>query len=59
MNIIVAKEFDLHGPFRFYKEFAMADELPNKGQVDVASLILSTLSYRDSTREFALASSRS
>ena len=50
----VAKEFELRAAFRFHKEFAIADKLLNKGLVDVAPLILSTLSYRDSMREFAL-----
>jgi L-idonate 5-dehydrogenase len=59
INMIVAKEFDLRGAFRFHEEFAMAVEFLNKGLVDVKPLISATLSYRDSARAFALAADRS
>jgi len=59
INVIVAKEFDLRGAFRFHEEFAVAVELLNKGLVDVKPLISATLSYRDSARAFALAADRS
>jgi L-idonate 5-dehydrogenase len=59
MNVIVAKEFDLRGAFRFHEEFAVAVELLNKGLVNVKPLISATLSYRDSARAFALAADRS
>ena len=58
INVIVAKEFDLRGAFRFHEEFAVAVELLNKGLVDVRPLISATLSYRDSARAFALAADR-
>jgi L-idonate 5-dehydrogenase len=59
INVLVAKEFDLRGAFRFHEEFAMAVELLNKGLVDVKPLISATLSFRDSARAFALAGDRS
>ena len=59
MNVIVAKEFDLRGAFRFHEEFAVAVELLNKGLVDVQPLISATLPYRDATRAFKLAADRS
>ena len=59
INVIVAKELDLRGAFRFHEEFAVAVELLNKGLVDVKPLISATLSYRDSARAFALAADRS
>jgi L-idonate 5-dehydrogenase len=59
MNVIVAKEFDLRGAFRFHEEFAVAVELLNKGLVDVKPLISATLPYRDATRAFKLAADRS
>ena len=59
INVIVAKEFDLRGAFRFHEEFAVAVELLNTGLVDVKPLISATLSYRDSARAFALAADRS
>jgi L-idonate 5-dehydrogenase len=59
MNVIVAKEFDLRGAFRFHEEFAIAVELLNKRLVDVKPLISATVPYRDATRAFKLASDRS
>lgn len=59
INVIVAKEFDLRGAFRFHEEFATAVALLNKGLVDVKPLISATLPYRDAGRAFALAADRS
>jgi len=59
INVIVAKEFDLRGAFRFHEEFAIAVELLNKGLIDVKPLISATLPFRDSGRAFALAADRS
>jgi L-idonate 5-dehydrogenase len=59
MNVLVAKEFDLRGAFRFHEEFAIAVELLNKRLVDVKPLISATVPYRDATRAFKLASDRS
>ena len=59
MNVIVAKEFDLRGAFRFHEEFGVAVGLLNKGLVDVKPLISATLPYRDAGRAFALAADRS
>ena len=39
MNVIVAKEFDLRGAFRFHEEFAVAVELLNKRLIDTKPLI--------------------
>ena len=59
INVIVAKEFDLRGAFRFHEEFATAVALLNKGLVNVKPLISATLPYRDAGRAFALAADRS
>lgn len=59
MNVLVAKEFDLRGAFRFHEEFAVAVGLLNKGLVDVKPLISATVPYRDATRAFQLAADRS
>jgi L-idonate 5-dehydrogenase len=59
LNMVVAKEFDLRGAFRFHEEFAVAVELINKGLVDLKPLVSATLSYRDAGRAFALAADRS
>ena len=59
MNVIVAKEFDLRGAFRFHEEFETAVTLLNKGLVDVKPLISASMSYRDSSKAFRLAADRS
>jgi L-idonate 5-dehydrogenase len=58
-NMVVAKEFDIRGAFRFHEEFGVAVDLINKGLVDLKPLISATLSYRDAGRAFALAADRS
>jgi L-idonate 5-dehydrogenase len=58
-NMVVAKEFDLRGAFRFHEEFGVAVDLINKGLVDLQPLISATLPYRDAGRAFALAADRS
>jgi len=58
-NVLVAKEFDMRGAFRFHEEFAVAVDLINKGLVDLKPLISATLPYRDAGRAFALAADRS
>jgi L-idonate 5-dehydrogenase len=58
INMIVAKEFDLRGAFRFHPEFETAVTLLNKGLVDVSPLISATLSYRDPSKAFRLAGDR-
>jgi len=59
INVIVAKEFDLRGAFRFHEVFAVAVGLLNKGLVDVKPLISATVPYRDASRAFKLAADRS
>ena len=59
LNVIVAKEFDLRGTFRFHEEFALAVTLLAKGLVDVAPLITATLPFTRAKEAFDLASDRS
>ena len=59
INVIVAKEFDLRGSFRFHQEFRTAVDLINARLVDLKPLVSATLSYRDAGRAFALAADRS
>jgi L-idonate 5-dehydrogenase len=59
LNVVVAKEFDLRGAFRFHEEFGVAVSLINQGLVDLKPLISATLPYRDAGRAFALAADRS
>jgi L-idonate 5-dehydrogenase len=58
-NMVVAKEFDLRGSFRFHEEFGVAVGLINKRLVDLKPLVSATLPYRDAGRAFALAADRS
>jgi L-idonate 5-dehydrogenase len=59
INMIVAKEFDLRGAFRFHEEFGVAVEMINRRLVDLKPLISASLPYRDAGRAFALAADRS
>jgi L-idonate 5-dehydrogenase len=58
INVIVAKEFDLRGAFRFHEEFAVAVELLNKDLIDVKPLISGVFPYRDSVAAFQAAGDR-
>ena len=59
LNMIVAKEFDLRGTFRFHEEFALAVTLISKRLVDVRPLITETFKIADARAAFDLASDRS
>ncbi len=58
LNVIVAKEIDLRGTFRFHSEFALAVQLIAKRLVDVTPLITATLPFTDARAAFDLASDR-
>ncbi len=58
MNMIVAKEFEMRGAFRFHEEYAQAVEMLNKRMVDVKPLITATINYKDADKAFALAADR-
>ncbi len=58
LNMLVAKEFDLRGSFRFNPEFALAVELMNQNRVDVKPLITHSLPYTRFEEAFALAADR-
>jgi L-idonate 5-dehydrogenase len=59
MNTIIAKEFDLRGTFRFFREFEVAVGMMNSGLIDVSPLITGTLPFEDAREAFDLASDRS
>ncbi|WP_321941927.1 L-idonate 5-dehydrogenase [Paraburkholderia tropica] len=59
INVIVAKEFDLRGAFRFHEEFATAVELLNKRLIDVRPLISDIFPYQESLSAFQTAGNRS
>lgn len=58
-NLIVAKELQLRGTFRFHQEFAQAVAVMASGQIDVSPLITATLPFARATEAFELASDRS
>lgn len=58
LNMIVAKEFDLRGTFRFHEEFGLAVTLIGKRLADVRPLITATLPFTEARAAFDLASDR-
>jgi L-idonate 5-dehydrogenase len=59
INMLVAKEFELRGTFRFHEEFGLAAQLIGSGRVDVKPLISATLPFERAVEAFDLASDRS
>lgn len=59
INVLVAKEFELRGTFRFHEEFALAASLIGSRRVDVRPLITETMPIEKAVEAFTLASDRS
>lgn len=59
MNMVVAKEIQLVGSFRFHEEFSQAVKLISSKEVDVKPLISATLPLADAVAAFELANDRS
>jgi L-idonate 5-dehydrogenase len=59
MNVIVAKEIDFSGTFRFAQEFDWAVELLGSGRLNVAPLLSATIPFERAREAFDLASDRS
>jgi L-idonate 5-dehydrogenase len=59
INLIVAREIQLRGTFRFDREFALAVELMGSGQIDVKPALSRTLPFQQAPDAFALALDRS
>jgi L-idonate 5-dehydrogenase len=59
MNVVVAKEIELRGTFRFHAEFALAAALIGGGLVDVMPLLTETIPLDRANEAFALAADRS
>jgi L-idonate 5-dehydrogenase len=59
INVIVGKELELRGAFRFHEEFALAVELMNRRLVQVKPLISATYPFEQSLEAFNLAGDRS
>lgn len=58
VNLIVAKELQLRGTFRFHEEFAQAVDMMGRGLIDVKPLISATLPFVQARDAFDLASDR-
>jgi len=59
MNLVVAKEIELRGTFRFHEEFALAVALIGSGLVDVMPLLTESVPLSDARAAFELAADRS
>jgi L-idonate 5-dehydrogenase len=59
INLIVAKEIQLRGTFRFDEEFQLAVDLMGSGLIDVKPLVSQTVPFRQAVEAFELASDRS
>lgn len=59
MNVLVSRELELRGTFRFHEEFALAAELVGSRRVDVRPLISATLPFTSAVEAFELAGDRS
>ena len=59
INLIVAKEIQLRGTFRFDEEFQLAVDLIGSGLIDVKPLISQTIPFERAVEAFELASDRS
>ena len=58
-NMIVAKEIEIRGSFRFHEEFELAVDLINRRRVDLKPLLTDVLPIADAVRAFDLAMDRS
>ena len=58
-NIVVGKEIEIRGSFRFHDEFALAVDLINRRRVDLRPLLTEVVSLNEAKRAFDLASDRS
>ncbi len=58
LSVLVAKEINILGSFRFDAEFALAARLIDSGRADVAPLISDVLPMAEAVRAFELAGDR-
>lgn len=59
MNVLVAKEFDLRGSFRFHEEFDWAVAMIGSGRVDLSPLLTATIPVDRAIEAFDLAADKS
>ena len=58
-NMVVAKEIEIRGTFRFHEEFGLAVDLINKRAVDVKPLLTGVYGLGDALKAFEIAGDRS
>ncbi len=58
-NLIVSKEIEIRGSFRFNEEFGLAVDMINKRRVDLKPLLTEVVPLAEAKRAFDLASDRS
>jgi L-idonate 5-dehydrogenase len=58
-NMVVSKEIEIRGSFRFHKEFALAVDLINRKKVDLKPLLSEVLPLQQAEQAFRLAGDRS
>ncbi|OJF91329.1 L-idonate 5-dehydrogenase [Pararhizobium antarcticum] len=58
-NLVVSKEIDMRGTFRFHEEFALAVSLINQRRVDVKPLLTEIFPLEEAVRAFDTAGDRS
>ena len=57
-NLVVAKEVDIRGTFRFHEEFGLAVDLINQRRVDLAPLLTGTFPIEEAVTAFEAAGDR-
>jgi L-idonate 5-dehydrogenase len=58
-NMIVSKEIEIRGTFRFHEEFGLAVDLINQRRVDLAPLLTGVYALKDAVTAFETAGDRS
>ncbi|MBR1218470.1 L-idonate 5-dehydrogenase [Bradyrhizobium sp. U87765 SZCCT0131] len=58
-NVVVAKEIEMRGTFRFHEEFGLAVDLLNQRRLDVAPLLTGVYPLEDAVQAFEIAGDRS
>ncbi|NWE21698.1 L-idonate 5-dehydrogenase [Pseudomonas sp. P7548] len=58
LNLLVSREIDLRGTFRFHPEFAQAVDLLNRRIIDVRPVISHTVPFGDAVQAFELAADK-
>ncbi|MHA6576451.1 L-idonate 5-dehydrogenase [Pseudomonas yamanorum] len=59
LNLLVSREIDLRGTFRFHSEFAQAVDLLNRQLIDVRPVISHTVPFSEAVQAFELAADKS